>query len=98
MPLPVHLEARAIELGRRALASVPGLGGYVGVDLVLGDSAAADCAIEINPRPTVAYVGLRRLCLTSLARAILDPATPLAWDRRALCYDAAGKLEWEAES
>jgi len=63
IPLPDGLTLRAVKLARRAIDAVPGLGGYVGVDLVLGDAAdgSADYAIEINPRLTTSYVGLRAL-------------------------------------
>jgi predicted ATP-grasp superfamily ATP-dependent carboligase len=33
--------------------------GYLGVDLVLGPNASTDKVIEINPRLTTSYVGLR---------------------------------------
>jgi len=63
IPLPDGLTLRAVKLARRAIDAVPGLAGYVGVDLVLGDAAdgSADYAIEINPRLTTSYVGLRAL-------------------------------------
>ncbi|MCX5661878.1 MAG: ATP-grasp domain-containing protein [Planctomycetota bacterium] len=95
LPLPEDLERRALDLATRAIACVPGLRGYVGVDLVLGESARDDSAIELNPRPTVAFAGLRRLCATSLARAILDPRAPLAWRPGRLVYDASGAGRWE---
>src|SRR5262249_47753002 len=39
LPLPEPLQQRAVELGQRAIACVPGLRGFVGVDLVLGENA-----------------------------------------------------------
>lgn len=82
LPIPLDLADRAVALGRRAIARVPGLLGYVGVDLILGD--AADTAIEINPRLTTSYVGLRELADFNLAEAILrvaagDPVPPPKW-------------------
>lgn len=44
-------------LGRRIAAVLPGLWGYVGVDLVLAD--AGPIVLEINPRLTTSYCGLR---------------------------------------
>ena len=63
IPLPDGLTLRAVKLARRAMDAVPGLAGYVGVDLILGDAAdgSADFAIEINPRLTTSYVGLRAM-------------------------------------
>jgi predicted ATP-grasp superfamily ATP-dependent carboligase len=72
-PIPPALSARALDLGIRAVACVPGLLGYVGVDLVLGEGSdgSEDFAIEINPRLTTSYVGLRRLAGFNLAGAML---------------------------
>lgn len=98
LPLPPDLEQRALDLAVRGVACVPGLRGYVGVDLVLGEQAKDDAAIELNPRPTVAFAGLRRLCATSLAAAILDPAAPLAWRPGRLIFDASGAGQWEGQA
>ena len=70
LPLPEPLKSRAIELALRAVAGIDGLRGYVGVDLVLGDDGN-DYAIEINPRLTTSYLGLRQLCEQNLAELIL---------------------------
>ena len=58
----------ACRLAQRAVALVPGLRGYVGVDLVLGEEAC--WLMEINPRPTTSYVGLRRVIDLNMAAAI----------------------------
>jgi predicted ATP-grasp superfamily ATP-dependent carboligase len=84
LPIPPDLAGRAVSLGRRAIDCVPGLLGYAGVDLVLGGAAdgSEDYAIEINPRLTTSYVGLRRLAKFNLAEAMLrvvngEPIEPL---------------------
>ncbi len=59
LPLAPPLSARAERLARRAMEVLPEARGYVGVDLVLGADAAQDRVIEINPRLTTSYVGLR---------------------------------------
>jgi predicted ATP-grasp superfamily ATP-dependent carboligase len=86
LPLPPPLAARATTLALRAVAGIAGLAGYVGVDLVLGASpdCSDDAAIEINPRPTTSYLGLRRLCADNLAAVWLqlwrgEPPAPLSW-------------------
>lgn len=98
MPLSPGLRERALNLGERALRTIEGLHGYVGVDLIMGDSPERDCVIEINPRPTVAYVGLRKLCRGNLAAALLDPAAPLAWHEGRVSYDASGEVGWEEQA
>ncbi|MCE9568079.1 MAG: ATP-grasp domain-containing protein [Planctomycetes bacterium] len=73
LPIPSELAERATRLAQRAVDCVPGLLGYVGVDLVLGDAAdgSRDFAIEINPRLTTSYVGLRALADFNIAEAML---------------------------
>jgi tyramine---L-glutamate ligase len=57
-----------VELACSAVRAIPGLSGYVGVDLVLSESAAY--LIEVNPRLTTSYIGLRQVISMNLARAI----------------------------
>ena len=73
LPIPPDLAARSVNLGKRAVACVPGLLGYVGVDLVLGDApdGSRDFAIEINPRLTTSYIGLRALAEFNIAELML---------------------------
>ena len=70
LPLPEPLARRAVALALQSVAGIDGLRGYVGVDLVLGDDGN-DYAIEINPRLTTSYLGLRQLCERNLAELIL---------------------------
>ena len=67
---------RAVSLALRALAALPPALGYVGVDLVLGESpdGSDDVAIEVNPRLTTSYVGLRAVMKQNLAQAMLVAA------------------------
>jgi predicted ATP-grasp superfamily ATP-dependent carboligase len=73
-PLPADLSERAVTLATRAVEAVHGLRGYVGVDLVLGvsPSGESDRVIEINPRLTTSYVGLRRLAKDNLMHALIQ--------------------------
>jgi tyramine---L-glutamate ligase len=82
LPLPEPLAIRARTLAQRAVAGITGLQGYVGVDLVLSDGG--DYAIEINPRLTTSYIGLRRRCRQNLAEEMLrimrgESIGPLTW-------------------
>ncbi len=97
LPLGGGLARRAEVLARAAVGAVEGLGGYVGVDVVLGACGGGedDYVIEINPRLTVSYVGLRRLCVGNIAGAMLDPGVRLGWREcgpGAVAYDAAGRV------
>jgi predicted ATP-grasp superfamily ATP-dependent carboligase len=100
VPLPADQAGRAVRLAGRALATIPGLCGYVGVDLVLGAEAdgSQDRVIEVNPRLTTSYVGLRRLTATNLAGAMLRLAAgesipPLAWDPGAVRFWPDGTVQ-----
>lgn len=76
LPLSSELDQRARRLASRALATIPGWQAYVGVDLVLGvaDDGSQDWVIEINPRLTTSYVGLRALAKNNLADTLLHIA------------------------
>jgi predicted ATP-grasp superfamily ATP-dependent carboligase len=99
LPLPAPLAARATALGRRAVDGLPGLRGYVGVDLVLGpaEDGSLDFAIEINPRLTTSYLGLRALARSNLAGAwlaALRGKTPaLHWHDATVTFDAHGGVQ-----
>jgi predicted ATP-grasp superfamily ATP-dependent carboligase len=70
VPLTHPAAARAFEVAQAAVGLVPGLQGYAGVDLVLTQEEAL--LIEINPRLTTSYIGLRRALQLNLAQAIWD--------------------------
>jgi tyramine---L-glutamate ligase len=68
-PLVHALASRAAEAAVRACRAVGGLRGFVGADLVLTASDAI--VIEINPRVTTAYVGLRAAVDVNVAGLVL---------------------------
>ncbi|HEY7460350.1 MAG TPA: ATP-grasp domain-containing protein [Gemmatimonadota bacterium] len=70
VPLEAPSASRALALARSACAAVPGLAGFVGVDLVLADGGPV--VVEINPRLTTAYLGLRRACAANVAALALE--------------------------
>ncbi len=100
VPLPDRTHGqRAGPLAEQAALAVPGLTGYVGVDLILGwdESGCDDAIIEINPRLTTSYVGLRRLARGNLMQSLLDvvkglPVAAPAWHPGAVRFDADGTI------
>jgi predicted ATP-grasp superfamily ATP-dependent carboligase len=78
---------------------VPGLLGYVGVDVTLGDTkdGSRDFAIEINPRLTTSYVGLRAISRTNLAEAMLqvvqgEPLPVIHWHNQRVAWSPDGTV------
>jgi predicted ATP-grasp superfamily ATP-dependent carboligase len=76
LPLAAPLAARARQLALTTIEAMPPTIGYVGIDLILGADAdgSQDYVLEINPRLTTSYVGLRAACRQNLAAAMLDIA------------------------
>jgi predicted ATP-grasp superfamily ATP-dependent carboligase len=101
LPLPNPLADRAVRLTRRAIDAVDGLLGYVGVDLVLGDAedGSKDWVIELNPRLTTSYIGLRALARTNLAQLMVDvargePVAEPTWHSHVVRFQADGTVTW----
>lgn len=71
-PLSPGMAERAKHLAERALAALPAAVGYIGVDVVLGGrpDGSEDAVIEVNPRLTTSYVGLRTAVVGNLAEAM----------------------------
>ena len=71
------LRRRAHELALKADSVIQTTTGYTGVDMVLGDDpdGGQDVAIELNPRVTTSYIGLRHALDVNLASLLLDLAT-----------------------
>jgi len=96
LPLPEPMASRATALALRAIDGIEGLGGWVGVDLILGENEAEDRAIEINPRLTTSYVGIRRVARCNLANVWLafecGEMARLDWTETAIEFRADGTL------
>jgi predicted ATP-grasp superfamily ATP-dependent carboligase len=65
---------RARRLAQQVINAMPNARGYFGIDMVLGSSrnGIEDFVIEINPRLTTSYVGLRASLELNLAGAMLQ--------------------------
>ena len=57
-----------MSLAVKAVRAVPGLQGFVGVDMILDKGHCL--LVEMNPRVTVAYAGVRKVVDCNLARAV----------------------------
>ena len=99
-PLAPELDRRARRLALAAVATLPQPLGYIGVDLILGEVAdgSSGCVIEINPRLTTSYVGIRSACRENLAAAMLaiaagQPAA-LSFHTEPLEFDSDGTIRY----
>ena len=100
LPLTPGLAERAATLAERAVAALPTAIGYVGVDLVLGRDpyGGEDYVIEINPRLTTSYVGLRAAAKTNLAEAMYRIAegdtAKVEFTDRTIEFDTLGNVSF----
>ncbi|MEM3383517.1 MAG: ATP-grasp domain-containing protein [Nitrososphaerales archaeon] len=69
VPFDHELKDRAFHTAKRAVELFNGLKGYIGVDLILSESGPQ--LIEINPRLTVSYIGLKQVSNLNLAHAMI---------------------------
>lgn len=96
VPLPEPWSSRALRIATQAVHAIPGLCGYIGVDVLLGIDGR-DWAIEMNPRLTTSYLGLRRRARFNLAEAMWriargEPPPAMVWSADEIEFSADGKL------
>jgi hypothetical protein len=92
VPAGTGRDEEIADLARRALAAVPGLRGYVGLDLIL-PADGQPVVVEINPRLTSSYHGYRRLAVENLAERILTPdrsRSSIEWQFERIDYSPDG--------
>ncbi|HEX4415498.1 MAG TPA: ATP-grasp domain-containing protein [Lacipirellulaceae bacterium] len=100
LPLPAGLAERAQTLGAKSIAALPATVGYVGIDLLLGrePEGSEDFVIEVNPRLTTSYVGLRAAARSNLAEAMLNVArgesAAIEYGDRPLEFDSTGHVSY----
>ncbi|MCW4046722.1 MAG: ATP-grasp domain-containing protein [Candidatus Bathyarchaeota archaeon] len=70
VPLDSPLKRGAFVVAEKVLESFRELRGFVGVDLVLTDEEPV--VVEVNPRLTMSYVGLRKVANFNLAQAVVN--------------------------
>jgi len=96
LPIAANLADRARQLARQTLAALPAGRGLVGIDMILGDEERADrdVVIEVNPRVTTSYVGLRAALDMNLASLLvgLDRPHEAPQAARHVRFTAAGEV------
>jgi predicted ATP-grasp superfamily ATP-dependent carboligase len=100
LPISQHYCSRVEKLSLQAIQGIPGLKGYVGVDAILGEveDGSQDQVLEINPRVTTSYLGLRTLAKGNLLQTMLELAQarepqPLAWHNGPISFSADGRVQ-----
>lgn len=93
LPIPLDLNVRAHRLAAQAIRAMPPFRGYVGLDMILGlcPEGKEDVAVDLNPRLTSSYVGLRLLLKNNLAQAMLDVIGGQGFEPRVGC----GEVDFE---
>lgn len=100
LPLSPGLAKRATELALAAIRALPSCTGFAGVDLVLGGDPEGheDAVIEVNPRLTTSYVGLRAVAEQNLAEQMLRVArgatAELSYKSRSVEFDTLGTVSF----
>jgi predicted ATP-grasp superfamily ATP-dependent carboligase len=96
VPLASLQAEGAKEAARAACEALPGLAGLVGVDLIL--TSAGPIVLEVNPRLTTSYLGLRQITRANLAalalRALEGGLPPRVSLRGAVQFTSAGQVSW----
>jgi predicted ATP-grasp superfamily ATP-dependent carboligase len=70
VPFDHWLKQEAFSVSQKIVEAFSGLRGYVGVDFVLTEHKAF--VVDVNPRLTTSYVGLRKVEGFNVAQALLD--------------------------
>lgn len=101
LPCSTPGKERCEALAARACQTVPGLRGYVGVDLIVpkSEGAVEPLVVEINPRLTTSSVGYRQLAKQNLSRCWREPeaAKLVDWKSGQIQFDSTGTWKWLSE-
>ena len=72
IPFEHSLKDDAFELAKKACEYIPGIKGFVGVDIIINEDENKVYFIEINSRFTTSYVGLQKIANFNIAKSIID--------------------------
>jgi predicted ATP-grasp superfamily ATP-dependent carboligase len=70
VPFDYWLRQKVFEVAEKVVEAFPGLKGYVGVDFILTEHKGY--VVEINPRLTMSYTGLRKISNFNVVDAMID--------------------------
>ena len=70
IPFDHKLKNDALDAAKRAVKSIDGLKGYIGVDMILTKNGPV--ILEINPRLTTSYIGLNNVVNFNPAKVLID--------------------------
>lgn len=70
VPFESPLKKKAFALAEKTINSIEDLKGFIGIDLILTNNDVV--VIEINPRLTTSYIGLRKVTNINLAKTLID--------------------------
>ncbi|MCW3997509.1 MAG: ATP-grasp domain-containing protein [Candidatus Bathyarchaeota archaeon] len=70
VPFDTPFKNKSFRITEKIVELIKGLRGYVGIDLIFTNKEVF--LMEINPRLTTSYIGLRRVININIAQAILD--------------------------
>lgn len=90
-PFEHEMAADALLVAKKAVESIDGLRGYVGVDLILSDKIYV---VELNSRITTPYIALRKLIDINLGKAIIAAVNgkmPRGWSINGVAEFKKGK-------
>ncbi len=73
IPFDHPMKKEAFALAERVVESFTGLRGYIGVDLILSQDKIF--VLDVNPRLTTSYVGLRQVVGFNVAQSLIDATT-----------------------
>lgn len=90
--LPLESSQTIQQLMGELIASIPGLNGYIGCDVIVPE-LGNPLIVELNPRMTTSCIGYRRLCEDNLMERLLFPdrfAGPLRWKPSPITFTFSG--------
>jgi tyramine---L-glutamate ligase len=88
VPFDHDLDYRAKEISKKAVKSIKGLKGYVGIDLILADSVHL---VEINPRITTSYIALKHILDFNLSKTLINSVNGIPCHE----FTLKGKIKFE---